>query len=128
MTKDLMLSDGADPSDVDRRSSRAGYAPLPWLSQPGQVDRRNEASHAVTMREMHREYERERFEIARRLALDLDEIDADSRLRTEMKFRLHRAKKESDILGEDAELRAKFGVLDDDQFVKFRAKAQGAGS
>lgn len=99
------------------------YTAPPRLTHAGQFDRRNEDQHVVAVRELVREVERARLEVARRLACELNEMEAETRSLTEQKFHLHRAQKESQVLAsDDPELRAKFAVLDDDLFGSFRRR------
>ena len=128
MSDDLLPFEAGAQAGVDRRPNR-GLLPSPSvLTNAGQIDRRNEANHAVAIREIYREVERAHYEVAKELAHDFDLIDADARRLTEQKFRLQRAAKESQILGaDDPELSAKFRVLDDEMFVRYREMGLGGG-
>ena len=106
--------------------NRGPYASPHFLTQAGQADRRNEDAHVVSIRQAVRDVELARVEVAKKLAIDQAEMDADARRVTEQKFHLHRAQKESQILGgEDPELRAKFAILDDTLFMLYRQRGLG---
>lgn len=129
MSDDLMPFGKEGPRLPERDRSRGPYVSPHWLTPAGQLDRRNEAEHVVAVRQAVRDVELARIEVAKRLTADLDVMDADARRVTEQKFHLHRAQKESQILGgEDLELRAKFGVLDDDLFARYRQMGMGGRS
>lgn len=94
-----------------------------WLSEAGQLDRRNEGKHLVAMRQIGRDIERRVAETYAEVTNELMQLDGEARLLTETKFRLERAQKESAVLaGEDPELRSKFAVLDDDFFQHRRSR------
>lgn len=129
MNNDLIPFAHEDPGHPDRAPNRGSYPQPAWITQAGQVDRRNEATHVVAVRQLMREAELARIEVAKQLSHDLDQIEADARKVTEQKFRLQRAQKESQILaGDDPELRAKFAVLDDDLFARYRQMGMGGRS
>lgn len=108
------------------RTDRGPYSAPHWLTPEGSIDRRNEARHAVAVRQATRDVEIARVEVAKKLASTLDVLEAEARTLTEQKYHLHRAQKESQILGgDDPELRAKFAVLDDDLFGKWRQRGVG---
>lgn len=114
------------PAMPDSPRNRGPYASPHWLTQAGQLDRRSEEQHVVAVRQAMRDVELARIEVAKELAHDLDRMEADGRKVTEQKYLLHRAKKESEVLGgDDPELRAKFAVLDDDLFARYRQLGMG---
>lgn len=126
MADDLMpfSQGGSQLSERDR--NRGPYASPHWLTQAGQLDRRNEDAHVVAVRQAVRDVELARVEVAKKLAVELAVMDADGRRVTEQKYQLHRARKESEVLGgDDLELRAKFAVLDDDLFARYRQMGMG---
>lgn len=88
-----------------------------FLSEAGQMDRRREGRHVVRVRDLQREAVEGAAEQARTAFVKIAEAEARRRVLTELKFNVHRAQKESQLLaGEDPELQAKFAVLDDDFF------------
>ena len=121
MTDDLMPFSQGGNQLSERDRNRGPNASPHWLTQAGQLDRRNEDTHVVAIRQAVRDVELARVEVAKKLAVETAVMDADARKVTEQKFHLHRAQKESQILGsDDPELRAKFAVLDDDLFARYR--------
>lgn len=126
MSDELLPSTPSSPSTHDGRRDRGPYPSPPWGTREGNIDRRNEARHAVAVRQATRDVELARIEVAKRLAFSLDVMEADARTLTEQKYHLHRAQKESQVLGgDDPELRAKFAVLDDDLFARYRQLGNG---
>ena len=126
MSDDLIPFAAGGGNLPDRNRSRGPYNSPHWLTEAGQIDRRKEHEHVVAVRQAVRDVEMVRLQVAQALARDFAELDAHARRLTEQKFHLHRAHKESEILGaDDAELRAKFAVLDDDQFARFRQMGLG---
>lgn len=126
MPSDLTPFSGNGSDFPDQTPQRGPYNSPHWLTPAGQQDRKLESEHVVAVRQVMREVERNRLETAKNLAADLDQIESDARRTTEQKFALQRAQKESQILGgDDPELRAKFGVLDDDLFTRYRQMGLG---
>jgi hypothetical protein len=80
------------------------------------VDRRNESHHILAIRQLQREAIEGAATVARDAYIDIAAIEAAGRTATEIKFMLHRAKKESQILGDDLELAAKYAQIDDDVY------------
>jgi hypothetical protein len=79
------------------------------------VERRREGRHTLQLNEVRRRAELEVANERRQLIGQVARLEHMARATTEAKYRLHRAKKETEILaGEDPELRAKFALLDDD--------------
>ncbi|SDN38663.1 hypothetical protein [Geodermatophilus sp. DSM 45219] len=86
-----------------------------------QLDRQRQSHHILTLRRL----ERSAIELAaeKAVAAYVQLADAHSRRQvlSEAKWELYRAHKESQIIaGDDAELKAKFTVLDDDYFMRVR--------
>ncbi len=85
------------------------------------VDRRAEARHILTVREVQRRAIEGAAVEAGQAFVDAAAVEAQRRVLTESKFQLQRARKESQILaGDDPELAAKFALLDDDFFTFVR--------
>lgn len=106
-----------------RQAVEQRFPQPPWLTAAGQEDRRAEQSHALAMREVARQMERHAAMAYAQLAEDLVEMEVDSRKLSESKWSITRAQKESEVLGNgDAELSAKFSILDDDFFQRRRAQ------
>lgn len=92
-----------------------------WLTVAGQQDRRADGEHSLAMREVGRRMELQAARTYERLAAEMVQLDADSRALSETKWRISRAQKESEVLaGENPELQAKFGILDDEFFKRRR--------
>ena len=106
-----------------RRETLADRFPQPSpLTRAGQVDRLHEGRHLVAMRDVARRMELQAAETFAKLQSEMQTMEADDMLLTEVKLRLQRQKKLSQILGEDdPELRAAYSVLDDDSFHRRRA-------
>jgi hypothetical protein len=101
---------------LDRR-----YVQPPWLSVAGQEDRRAENDHVVAMRDVGRRMELQAAKAYEALAGELVRVDCETRLLAEIKWRLVRTQKESEVLAAgDPELSAKFSLLDDDYFQRRR--------
>lgn len=87
------------------------------------LDRVQESHHVVLIRQHEREAVEGAAREARDAFIDMAAVEARRRVNTEMKEQLLRANRETQIMaGEDAELRAKFSLLDDDlfQFARLR--------
>jgi hypothetical protein len=73
------------------------------------------------MRQYRRDAEAAIAEQGKQLVDRVARMEAHARATTEVKFKLQRARKESLILAdEDPELKAKFGILDDELFQLLR--------
>ncbi len=104
-----------EPAEPER------YPQPAWYTPPGQLDRRNEGNHIVHMRQVRRDIEAGVAEEGKKLLINLARFERLGRQNTEAKFRLHRAEKETQLLGEDnIELLAKFRVLDDELLRRLR--------
>jgi hypothetical protein len=85
------------------------------------IERRNEGRHVMKLQQVRREAELVVAGEAKQLIETVARIERLARATTEAKFKVHRAKKESQILAEeDLELTAKFNALDDDLFNRLR--------
>lgn len=93
-------------------------ADMPMLRRKAFLrDRRAEEAQTLAIRQMQRDVELARLEIAAEHAIELAEIEAASMRLTERKLRIdqqHRLSRA--IAGDDPVLQAKFAVLDDDFF------------
>jgi hypothetical protein len=110
---------------VPERSPRVDdrYPQPSWLTTAGQQDRRNEGNHLVDMREIGRHIERNAARLFEAYQREAGQLEADARLVSDIKWQLHRTKKESVILGdEDPELQVKYALLDDELFHRCRTQ------
>ena len=97
------------------------------LTTAGRLDRQNEDRHVLALRDCERILRERIAHVAAKAAGDIAEIQARGQVRTEAKYALHRARRESQIIGEDdPELQVKYAILDDDQFAEARCLANGA--
>ena len=93
------------------------YAQPGWLTPAGQQDRKAEVDHVLRVRVIGRQASETAALEARAAFEELAHQEAMGRVVTEAKYKLHRAKTESQVLGgEDPELEAKFAILDDTLF------------
>lgn len=116
MTNELMP---ALSSEVERNDR---YNTAPSLFSPaGQTDRRHEAEHVLAIRDHERQAREQVTAAAVEAVADIAWLEARARVNTEAKYALERAHRESQVVaGDDPELRAKFGLLDDDNFQEVR--------
>lgn len=121
MTSSPVPSTGSHPIPFGR-PDRGVPAPN-WLTRAGQADVRAEQQHALAVRSTVRAVELARVRIAGQHAVDLAEMQAASARLTERKLLLDQQHRMSKALGgDDPELRAKFAVMDDDNFHAQRAE------
>jgi hypothetical protein len=101
------------PNDLDR--------PPVMTRFDARLDRERESRHILAIRNLQRQAVEGAAIEARNAFIYAAAIEGRRRVKTEAKFELHRARKESQILaGDDLELAAKFAVLDDDLFADVR--------
>ena len=87
------------------------------LTVEGQLDRRHERQHALTIRDYERGARKAVAAAALETARDIAWIQGRARVATEAKYALERAQKESDFMAQGDPIRhARFGILDDDLF------------
>ena len=112
--------------DIERFGNSApnhlnGYPQPSWFTNAGQLDRRQQAEHSERVRQLVRDTE---YAIAQRHAEYAEAsqvIELWKRLNLDAKFALSTARKAGLVLdNDDMELKAKFGLLDDDLFNRIR--------
>jgi len=98
------------------RPSR-GYPRPGFFTQAGQLDRQRESEHSERMRQLYRDAEFNLAKSDKKLAEFLKDLENLTRANIEAKFDANKIHRTSKLLDEDdPELRARFGVLDDDWF------------
>jgi hypothetical protein len=119
MSNELMPALSGEVERNDR------YNTPPSLFTPaGQLDRRHEAQHVVAIRDSERQAREQVAAAAVEAVADIAWIEARAKVNTEAKYTLERARRESQVLaGDDAELRSKFVLMDDDNFQEVRRVA-----
>jgi hypothetical protein len=103
------------------------YETPPAASRQGQIERKHERKHVVTIRDYEREA-RERVALAAvEAAGDIAWIQGRARVNTEAKYAIDRSQRESELLAQgDPVKQAKFAILDDEFFAETRVRANKA--
>lgn len=116
MSNELMLALSGEVERNDRYSS-----PPPLLTHAGQEDRRHEGEHVLAIRDEERKAREAVAAAAGTAVADIAWLEARTKVRTEVKYLLSRAQRESVIIADgNPELQVKFGMIDDDAYLEAR--------
>lgn len=112
-------------SNEVERSER--YEVPPGFTKAGQVERRHERKHVLAIRDVERCAREFVAASARDAVADIAWLQARAQVKTQAKFLLEQADKESRIIaGDDPLLKGKFDIIDDEFFMTTRSRVNRA--